>query len=681
MGSRKLQDARLARQRLRKATAGQKQIWQRYITSGLPDLDPNQLAAHCVKQVWKNESPPPKLLLSLAAGLISEAGIFFTIPPPPPKQTWERITGQGFWSHLERISADPKTALKSATTQVNSLLEIITKAIGSALASDPKEIGFQVPIADLLGDPIALLQEIDKALTDESLQPSNPIDQNPWAFRSYHRQKDQAVRKAAGLDPQEPWGSKRKPKIGDTSLGAPKEQLSSLLTSTPFAPLLTETLRVSLTPTSRLEHMMFLAPSGWGKSRSLEYMICDDLKAVKAGRRSLIILESEGGLSNRIARHPWFSPDTPDNMADRLFFIDPGRPGYMPSLSFFDLANKNMADLEPLEREKLSNHVVDLYRYVFRALRGSELTEKQGYVFGQLVQMLVWVPEATFETLIDCLDQPDLAAELSKQAPARSQKFFEEKFPTRNFGHTREEIFQRLDTFRSSAGTFVRMVSGTKSNFDLGKAINAGSVVIINTSKEMLGEEASAVLGRFMIALLRLASLQRSEYDTQTFVYIDEAQEYLDEKSGALFQQARKRAIGLIIAHQDLKQVDDKLVNTIQTNTNIKICGNSAHSDRQIMAKNMNCSADFFTGLQKKNYVGTEFGLFARDLTPGGAVKIKVPYGTMEKMGLSETLPPGRWPLEMNDHSPTTGNDSASAEAPIPPLRIWTKREEKRTKP
>ena len=200
--------------------------------------------------------------------------------------------------------------------------------------------------------------------------------------------------------------------------------------------------------------------------------------------------------------------------------------------------------------------------------------------------------------------------------------------------------------------------------------------MIINTSKEMLGEEASAVLGRFMIALLRLASLQRSEHDTQTFVYIDEAQEYLDEKSGALFQQARKRAIGLTIAHQDLKQVDDKLVNTIQTNTNIKICGNSAYSDRQIMAKNMNCSADFFTGLQKKNFIGTEFGLFARDLTPGGAVKIKVPYGTMENIGLSQTLPPGRWPFEMTDQIQATQNDSLSAETPSPSLRIWTKREE-----
>lgn len=676
MVPKKMRDARLARQRLRNATVAQEQIWKSYRASGLPDLDPSQLATFCIGRVWTDERRAPKLLRSLAEGLVIESGISFTSPPAPPKQTWERITNQDFWSHLEQISAEPKTALKSAIARVTSLLKIITKAIGPAIARDTKEIGFHVPVVDLLDDPIAFLREIDKAIAKTDDRPTRPPNHNLWAFQSYHWQKNRALRKAAGLDPQDPWGGKRRPKIGDTSLGSPKDQLSSFLAHTPFAPLLTETLRVSLTPNSRLEHMMLLAPSGWGKSRSLENMICDDLKAVKAGRRSLIILESEGGFSNRIARHPWFDPNSPDNMSDRLYFIDPGRPGYMPCLSFFDLANKNMAELEALEREKLSNHVVDLYRYVFRALRGSELTEKQGYVFGQLVQMLVWVPEATFETLIDCLDQPDLAADLSKQAPARSQKFFEEKFPTRNFGHTREEIFQRLDTFRSSAGTFVRMVSGTRSNFDLGKTINSGSVVIINTSKEMLGEEASAVLGRFVIALLRLASLQRSEKDIQTFVYIDEAQEYLDEKSGALFQQARKRAIGLVVAHQDLKQVNDKLVNTIQTNTNIKLCGNSAFSDRQIMAKNMNCSSDFFTRLKKKNFISTEFGFFSRDLTPGGAVKIELPLGTMEKVGLSKTVPPGRWPTNEEEAAKPSEKANVQTRPLNPALRIWTKRED-----
>ena len=159
----------------------------------------------------------------------------------------------------------------------------------------------------------------------------------------------------------------------------------------------------------------------------------------------------------------------------------------------------------------------------------------------------------------------------------------------------------------------------------------------------MLAEEGSAVFGRFMIALLRLASLQRSSEDTQTFVYIDEAQEYLDEKSGVLFQQARKRSIGLTIAHQDLQQVDHKLINTIQTNTAIKICGNGTYNDRQIMARNMNCSPEFFTKLKKKDRVGTEFGLFARDITPNGAVTVKVPYGRLDKAGLNRNAPKGRW--------------------------------------
>ena len=671
----RLFDIGITKRRARIANAAHRKIWKHYENSGLLEIDRDALADLCLKTALKDtdiQSDPPDFLKILAVDLISESGLFFDAPLETGVSTYQRVRHQGFWDQIEYLANNPKSALTSTSKDIAEILELITRTIGPALGTSSDEIGFDVPIKDVIGDPLSFLKALDQQICTAKRPNSHNI-QYGIANASYHFGKERILREAVGLEPREDWGSKRKPKIGDSVLGSPDEQFEKFLKDTAFESLLTANVRVSIKPNLRLEHMMFIAPSGWGKTQTLEYMICDDLEVVKRGERSIIILESEGGLTGRIARHPYFDRTKENNIADKLYYIDPGQKGCMPSLSFFDLANKDMQELKPIEREKLSNHVVDLYRYVFRALRGAELTEKQGYVFGQLVQMLVWVPGASFDTLIDCLDDPELAQEFSQHAPKRSQTFFAEKYGAKNYAHTREEIFQRLDTFRSSAGTFVRMVSGTQSNFDLGKAMNDGSVIVINTSKEMLAEEGSAVFGRFMIALSRLASLQRSSEDTQTFVYVDEAQEYLDEKSGVLFQQARKRAIGLTIAHQDLQQVDHKLINTIQTNTAIKICGNGTYNDRQIMARNMNCTPEFFTKLKKKDRVGTEFGLFARDITPNGAVSIKVAYGRLDKAGLNRNAPKGQW--DEKSESSLKGVEANEVVSPTQ-MQIWNRRQD-----
>lgn len=65
--------------------------------------------------------------------------------------------------------------------------------------------------------------------------------------------------------------------------------------------------------------------------------------------------------------------------------------------------------------------------------------------------------------------------------------------------------------------------------------MNKGSIILINTAKDLLKQEGCEILGRFFIALISEAVQERAsiaeDQRLPTFVYIDEAQDYFDEST------------------------------------------------------------------------------------------------------------------------------------------------------
>src|SRR5205823_4333968 len=105
-----------------------------------------------------------------------------------------------------------------------------------------------------------------------------------------------------------------------------------------------------------------------------------------------------------------------------------------------------------------------------------------------------------------------------------------------------------------ATGVLDRMFSHTRNKVNLFAEMNKGSLILINTAKDLLKQEGTEILGRFFIALITQAAQERASIPEAnrmpTFVYIDEAHDYFDESMENLFNQARKYAVGLCVAHQ-----------------------------------------------------------------------------------------------------------------------------------
>lgn len=123
---------------------------------------------------------------------------------------------------------------------------------------------------------------------------------------------------------------------------------------------------------------------------------------------------------------------------------------------------------------------------------------------------------------------------------------------------------------------------------------------------------------------------QGAEDRRPTFVYIDEAADYFDQRLEQLCNQAHKYKVGLILAHQNLDQFDQRLRATVMASTSIKLVGALSAKDASLFAREMRCEPEFLQSMRKYRD-HTDFACFVRNHTPEPFC-LSVPLGSMEKL-------------------------------------------------
>src|SRR5205085_6122 len=158
--------------------------------------------------------------------------------------------------------------------------------------------------------------------------------------------------------------------------------------------------------------------------------------------------------------------------------------------------------------------------------------------------------------------------------------FFQNQFFSKSFAQTKQQIARRLYGVLQ-VPAFDRMFSPKTNRLDLFEAIQSGKVVLINTSKALLKSDASALFGRYMIALAMMAAFERVAVAQHkpAYLIIDEAAEYFDENLERLLTQARKFNLGVLFAHQHIDQLSPALRSAVAANTSIKLAGGVSDRD------------------------------------------------------------------------------------------------------
>ncbi len=566
-------------------------------------------------------------LRRLTARLVDYEGMF-QLPDIDFGET--RTTAQ-YWELNDELNGQ-KALLEKFPAVIDAITGLVLESVGALHdglgkvgATDDEGDGISVPTRriDRIADLGEVVERIAVAAYDDEIE-------HLGLFRRLRNRLDTNLVIASGGNPRD-IDSFSKPFRMPSKFDAktPEDLVGTYLSGTPFLDLFDGEELFTIPQSTRFEHHHIIAGSGHGKTQTLQYLVANDLDAVARGERSIIVIDSQGDLISKIAGLKMFAPGEP--LHDRICIIDPTDIEWPVSLNLFDVGQERLQTYPLLERERLTNSILELYDFVLGTLLSAEMTQKQSVIFRYVTRLMLHIPDATIHTLRELMEKGSEIrfAEHIARLEGTARHFFETEFPSKEFAQTRQQVLRRLWGILENQ-TFERMFSHPRSKLDLFAEMNAGKVILINTAKDLLKESGTEIFGRFFIAMIAQAAQERATLSESsrmpTMVYIDEAADYFDRNVGIILSQARKYKVGMVLAHQYLGQLDSKLQEAFSANTAIKFAGGFTGRDARAAAQMLNCDPVLIEAQPKGS-----FAAHVRGLTRA-AIPLRFPFGVLEGM-------------------------------------------------
>jgi len=403
----------------------------------------------------------------------------------------------------------------------------------------------------------------------------------------------------------------------------PVSLLNLCFKDTSFGADLMAPIELRIPHQKRFEHWHILAKTGHGKTQTLHNIIHQDITSPEPP--SLIIIEPKGDIIEPLSRLKLF-----EEYPERLSIIDPVKK---PALNFFALPER-IKSYPPETRALIVGKIAEAYSQAL-ASADTEITPPQRNALNNVVR-LVFSISGTIRDLLDILDDypsktKDVSAlENSRFRPQIEQldewaiRFFRTQFYEGQFSISRRSLSSKLQNIIGSFLPFGEIFGANENKLDLYEAMETpGSVVLINTNKGILGEYASKLFGRLMVAQTMTAALQRGflrSKKTPCYLIVDEAQDYFDESFQTILEQCRSVNVGLIFAHHDLNQIA-RFRSTALGQPSIKLAA-PENDDLETMAATMNTPPDLL-----RNLPTGHFGLAVRGQP---TVPLRVTFGTLK---------------------------------------------------
>jgi len=505
------------------------------------------------------------------------------------------------------------------------LVETLPESCFEGMAAD--DAPFTVPLVSLIDRPADMIERLLLCVYDDDVFRYE-------LFLELRQRIGRNILIASGFPPDVDYSQVQQRLVMPTRHKStnPAELTDLYLADTPFEEVLNLPIPFSVPDDARFEHCHIVGGTGHGKTQLMQRMIHADLVAAQGDGRSVVVIDSQGDLINKLVRLDLFSPNVSNSLSDRLVVIDPSDVEYPAALNLFDAHLERLEGYRPVDRERVLNGVVELYEGFFGALLGAELTQKQGVIFRYLARLMLNIPGATIHTLMQLMEDGRSFRPHMATLEGSARYFFEKEFFHPSFAATKKQILKRLWGVLSTP-SFERMFAQKENKLDLFAAINDGKIILINTAKDLLKTEGSQLFGRFFISMLAQAALERSTIPehrrTPTYVYVDEAQEYFDDTIETILGQARKYRLGITAAHQTLDQLSPRLRAAFLSNTSFKCVGGVSNKDARALASELHATTDFIEGMRRRREC-TEFAVWLKHRTPE-ALRLSVPLGFLER--------------------------------------------------
>lgn len=325
---------------------------------------------------------------------------------------------------------------------------------------------------------------------------------------------------------------------------------------------------VSVPASLRLRHTHIIGATGTGKSTMLLSMIAQDMKY----GNGLAVLDPHGDLIESILAY------IPKERIEDVILIDPADGDYPVAFNILSAHSEIEKDILSSDLvaafKRLSTSWGDQMNSVLANAILAFLESKNG---GTLVDLRRFLVEKSFrDTYLKTVSDPHVVY------------YWQHEYPLLK-SNSIGSILTRLDTFLRPK--LIRNMVAQKNGLHFENILDTRKILLVKLSQGLIGAENSFLLGTFFVSKMYQAAMARQAKSkterNDFFLYIDEFQNFITPSMSHILSGARKYHLGLILAHQDMQQLqkyDTELASSVVVNAGTRICFRLGDTDAKRFA-------------------------------------------------------------------------------------------------
>jgi len=319
----------------------------------------------------------------------------------------------------------------------------------------------------------------------------------------------------------------------------------------------------------RRRHMYIIGKTGMGKTTLIENLILSDIHK----GHGCCLIDPHGDTAEKILDF------IPSNRINDVIYFNPADTDYPVGFNILETENDEQ---KPLIASGLMG--------VFKKIWPDVWSARMEYILMNCVLALLDYPGATLLGINRLLVDKEYRARVVAKIRDPIVKTFwiaefaswSEKYATEAIAPVQNKVGQFL-----SSSVIRNIVAQVKSTINLRRVMDDEKILIANLSKGRIGEDNMRLLGGMLVTKVQLAAQERQnmkEAERKDFYfYVDEFQNFANESFASILSEARKFRLNLIVAHQYIEQLDEKVAAAIFGNVGTIIAMRVGAADAEAM--------------------------------------------------------------------------------------------------
>lgn len=321
----------------------------------------------------------------------------------------------------------------------------------------------------------------------------------------------------------------------------------------------------------RRAHMYILGKTGTGKSTLLESLIRQDILR----GHGVALLDPHGDLVEKVLS------EVPTERSDDLIYFD--ATDASNPLGFNPLER-----VAPKFRPLAASGLLSVFQHIWADSWGPRLE----HILRNTLLALLEQPYATLADIPRLLDDRSFRKQAMTQISNEQVRTFwlkeYESYPARFRAEAIAPLQNKVGAFLANP-LIHHIVTQQKSAFRLRHIMDEGKILLVNLAKGKIGADTSTLLGALLVSRLGLAALSRADKKEDErrdfYLYLDEFHNFTTLSLAGMLSELRKYRLNLILAHQYLAQLDERLLTAILGNVGTIVTFRIGPPDTEILAQ------------------------------------------------------------------------------------------------